>query len=86
MKAAWGATEWISQNTPAGEPCPLVQDSRFVGWACGGTNAVKARGFLKSAMEPRSIWAGMFAEGGDVSLADLAKGFSGDGDDAGALD
>ena len=56
MNARWGNAEWISQNVPAGEPCPLVQDSRFIGWACGGTNATKARLFLKSPMRPRSLW------------------------------
>ena len=46
----------LGSHEAAGEPTPLIVDSRFIGWAMGGSNAVRSRQFTKDAMQPRTLW------------------------------
>ena len=89
--------DWISQNIPDGEPMAVLVDSRFIGWACGGRNAIRAHKFTKSSTVPRTLWpswddvsAGGWPVRGiwepipefEVGLVDLTRGnLTGCGDD-----
>ena len=46
----------LGSHEAAGEPTPLIVDSRFIGWAMGGSNAIRSRQFTKDAMQPRTLW------------------------------
>ena len=48
----------LGSHEAAGEPTPLIVDSRFIGWAMGDPNAVRSRQFTKDAMQPRTLGKG----------------------------
>lgn len=41
---------------PHGMPTPITFDGSWVGWALSGHNAIRSRAFLKSDMEPQTLW------------------------------